>query len=456
MKTNTNPLRHKPPASLAALFGKWLKPETKLGKPKRSRLFTPSRTFWMFLSQVLSQDGSCRETLRGFQAWVSAETGKTTSAKTTAYCKARARLPIAGLKKVSAQIVEKLSMAETPADRWCGRKIKVVDGSSVSMPDTQENQLAWPQPQKSALGCGFPVMRLAAIFSLTSGALISIACGSLHVHERNLLRKIWKHLSPGDVVLADRSFCGYADFFTLAGRGVDSVMRKHQRRGSGSVVLRKLGGNDRLVEWFKTGARPGWLSKKQWAQIPATLIVREITVAVAVKGFRTRSVSIATTLTDHIAFPADAFAELYFRRWRVELYLKDIKASLGMDILRCKTPKMVEKELWMHVIAYNLIRVTIQSAAAVSGVPIERLSFRGTLAALRQWAPVLAGNTISNKRRRELFFTMLDYIARDSVPDRPGRTEPRAKKRRGKNYQLLTRPRNIFREIPHRSKYGRA
>lgn len=441
---------------LTELFGKWVNLEEDFGAPKRLRLFFPSRMFWLFLFQVLSPDGSCREVLCKFLAWLAAEKGKLAAASTAAYCKARAKLPLKGLQKLSGWIAQNVAGSETEADLWCGRKVKVIDGSCVSMPDTVQNQRAWPQPKSSAAGCGFPVMRLAAIFSLASGALLALAKGSLHVHERTLLRKLLGFLKPGDVALADRGFCGYADFFLFSKCGVDSVMRKHQRRTVGAVVLKRLGRNDYLVEWFKTSTRPGWLTEKQWKNMPDKIVVREIKVIVDVKGFRTQTITIATTLTDPVAFPARAFAELYFKRWRVELYLRDIKITMGMDILKCKTPKMVEKELWMHVIAYNLIRAVMQESALAHGLPAERLSFKGTLATVRQWAPVLACAGFDENRRLFLYSVMLDCIARDTVPMRPNRTEPRARKRRPKGYQLLNKPRKLFHEIQHRSRYERA
>ena len=444
------------PAQLAGLFGKWLNLNKDFGAPKRLRLFTPSRMFWLFLFQVLSPDGSCREVLRGFLAWLAAEERKTASVRTAAYCKARAKLPLKGIQKLSSQIVRKISEGETNRELWYGRKIKVIDGSSASMPDTYQNQKAWPQTKHSKPGCGFPVMRFVAIFSLASGVLMALTNGNIHDSERTLLRKLWRFLKPGDVALSDRGFCSYADFFLLAKRGVDSVMRKNQRRSAGSAVLKKLGKNDYLVEWFKTSARPDWLTEKQWKNMPDKIVVREIKVIVAVQGFRTQTITIATTLTDQAVFPAYAFAELYFKRWRAELYLRDIKITMGMDILRCKTPHMVEKELWMRVIAYNLVRAVMQESAILHDRPAERLSFKGTLSTLRQWAPVLSRFNIDKIRDLALYKEMLDCIARDTIPARPNRVEPRAKKRRAKGYQLLNKPRRLFHEIQHRSKYRRA
>lgn len=440
---------------LAELFGKWVDLKEDFGVPKRLRLFSPSRMFWLFLFQVLSSDGSCRETLRKFLAWFAVENGRLASASTAAYCKARARLPLQGIKKLSGRIARHICASETEVSLWYGRKIKVIDGVCVSMPDTAKNQQAWPQPKGSKAGCGFPVMKLVAIFSLASGTLMELAKGNLHDHERTLFRKLWCSFKPGDVALADRGFCGYADFFLLAKRGVDSVMRKHQRRSVGAAVLKKIDENDYLMEWYKTSTKPDWLTGKQWRNIPDKIIVREITVIVAVKGFRTQIITIATTLTDPAAFPACAFAELYRKRWSVELYLRDIKITMGMDILKCKTPQMVEKELWMRVIAYNLIRAVMLESASIYALPVERLSFKGTLSSLRQWETALLRPHTDDIKRYSLYEAMLYYIAHDTIPLRPNRTEPRAKKRRAKNYQFLNKPRWLLKEIQHRSKYRR-
>lgn len=453
LKSQKRRLGQAQPAQLAGLFGRWLKLDNGFGAPKRRRLYSPSRMFWLFLSQVLSPDGSCREVLRGFLAWLAVEHGKCASVRTAAYCKARAKLKLKDIQNLNRQVVRKVSALESAADLWCGRRVKVIDGSSVSMPDTRQNQCTWPQTRSSRPGCGFPVMRFVAIFSLASGAMLALAEGGIHDGERTLLKRLWRFLKPGDVALGDRGFCSYAEFFMLATRGVDSVTRKNARRTS--KVLKKLGRNDYLTEWVKTYIKPGWLTGKQLAAMPEKMVVREITVAVGVKGFRTQSITIATTLTDPIAFPAQAFADLYLKRWRVELYLRDIKTTMGMDILRCKTPEMVVKELWMKVIAYNLIRAIMLEAAILHRQPPARLSFKGTAATLRQWAPVLSTTGLNKNRRLNLHRIMLDCIARDTVPVRPNRTEPRARKRRPKGYQLLNRPRKSFHEIAHRSKYAR-
>ncbi len=417
--------------------------------------FPPSRTFWLFLSQVLDEDGTCREALRKFLAWLALEKKKTASPRTTGYCKARKRLREQDIRDVHHQVVRSMQERTGAKALWCGRRVSVIDGSSVSMPDTAANQEKYPQPKGQEKGCGFPVMRIVGIFSLATGVLLDVAKGALSVHERTLFRSLWGLFEPGDVALADRGFTGYADFYYLKECGVDPVMRNHQRRKKGVTQLKRLGKNDRLVAWHKTKShlRPKWVCKEQWEAMPERLTVRELTVHVDVPGFRTKSLVLVTTLLDPKAFPASAFAELYRKRWAVELYLRHLKTTMSMDVLRCKTPEMVDKELYMHLIAHNLVRAIMLEAATAYAVHLERLSFKGSLATIRQWAPILAQAQSHPEARDTLYELMLYYIAADPVPHRPNRSEPRAKKRRPKNYPLLTKPRAQFKEIPHRKRY---
>jgi hypothetical protein len=324
------------------------------------------------------------------------------------------------------------------------------------MSDTPENQEIYPQPSRQKKGCGFPIMRITALFSLATGAMLAVAKGNLHVSERELFRRLWKHLKPKDVILGDRGFCGFAEFYLLLQRGVDCVMRNHQRRTKGITEIKRLGKDDRLIEWHKMAPNPKWFSKKRWAALPERLLVREIRVQVEIKGFRTKNLILVTTLLDPKAFPKETFAELYRKRWQAELYLRDIKTTMGMNILRCKTPAMVEKELAMHVIAYNLVRALMIESAQTHHIPYERLSFKGSISTVRQWAPTLALPTLSPSKRSDLYAQMLFYIAKDQLPYRPNRVEPRAIKRRPSGYQFLMQPRHLFKEIPHRRKYKKA
>ena len=406
--------------------------------------------FWLFLSQVLSADRACRETLRNFLGRLALQ-GKSASGRTAGYCRARRRLRQEDLDPTHERLVRQVRSEHSPRGLWLGRPVKVVDGSGLSMPDTPANQKLYPQPKGAKRGCSFPVMRVVAIFCLGTGVLIGLAKEALTVSERALFRSLWNLLEPGDVVLADRGFCGYAEFYFLKERGVDCVMRNHQRRTVGKTLLQRLAAGDRLILWHKSKPAPTWPDKLTWQAMPQTLTLREITFQVSIKGFRVEAVTVATTLLDPKRFPTSAFADLYRRRWQAELFLRDIKTTMGMDILRCKTPEMIHKELTMHLIAYNLVRLTMLEAACKHNAPVERLSFKGTLSAIRSWTPIFAA--VGEPRRRVLWTRLLEALAADRLPDRPNRVEPRARKRRPKNYQLLNKPRSLFKEIHHRNKY---
>jgi hypothetical protein len=406
--------------------------------------------FWLFLSQLLSADPSCRGILRKFLGWMALRR-RSASGRTAGYCKGRSRLPQEQLDEAHRRLAGKIRSAHLPQRLWFGRSVKVVDGSGLSMPDTLSLQRLYPQPKGAKPGCSFPVMRVVALFCLGTGVLIEMAKGSLHVGERELFRSLWDRLQPGDVVLADRGFCGFAEFHFLLQRGVDCVLRAQTHRTVGRLPLKSLGPGDLLVLWLKSKPGPRWPEKAVWDALPEQIRLREIAFRVAVKGFRVRAITVVTTLLDPKAFPAEAFADLYRRRWQAELYLRDIKTTMGMDLLRCKSPAMIHKELTMHLIAYNLVRLTMLEAADAHATPVERISFKGTLATLRGWAPLFL--PARRHTRDALWAALLRCLAADSLPFRPDRLEPRARKRRPKNYQLLNKPRRLFKEIHHRNRY---
>jgi hypothetical protein len=418
------------------------------------RPFTAWNTFWLFLSQVLNPPAPCREAVCAAQAHLADPRATPLSTSSSAYCQARARLALRTLWKAFEQLKRSIQGPRPPA-AWRGRVVRVIDGSSLSMPDTPANQRRYPQPSSQKAGCGFPVMRVCAVFCLATGAMLGMARGALCVSERTLGRRLWKLLEKGSVLLGDRGFCSFADFHMLRQRGLDAVMRLHQRRGPGARRIRRLGKNDWLVDWIRTGPAPDWLTAEQWRALPPLMTVRHVKVEVKNKGFRTKTIVVATTILDPKAYPAWAFADLYRRRWLVELFLRDIKITMGMDHLRCKSPAMVLREVVMHMIAYNLVRAVMLEAARQHRVDPARLSLAGTATAIRVWAPALAMRQ-SAQQRHCCVQTLLRHIAHDPVPTRPNRVEPRALKRRPKNYQLLNKPRRQFKETLHRSRYQKA
>ena len=444
---------------LYELFGEFL-PDHLLsmseeGPNSRERVFTPKVTFWAFVSQVLDVGSACRDAVRRVEAWwrwMQKERTGEPPLSPSAYCQARARLDLQTLRLIHGHLAWSLERRVQSRQLWLGRRVKIVDGTTLSMPDTPGNQQSWPQPSTQKVGLGFPCLKLTGIFSLASGGLEDYATGTLHQHESVLFRSLWDHLEKGDVMLGDRGFCSYGALAGLARRGMDSVLRLHQARKVSFREGRRLGDDDRLVTWKKPAQRLEAWSLAEWEALPESLSLRLIRLYVSTPGFRTREVTLVTTLTDAKAYPADAIRALYAQRWEVELHFHQIKILLGLDILRCKSPGLIEKETLMHVIAYNLIRLLMQQAASTHGSDLGRISFKGTLDTVRHFAAAIHAARATPRKQDALIDEMLALIAADCVPERPGRSEPRAKKRRAKNYHLLTKPRSEMQVPPHRNR----
>ena len=426
------------------------------GPNSRERTLTPKVTFWAFLSQVFDVGSACRDVVRKVDAWWRWVQKDSTEGKPAlspgAYCQARARLDMQTLRLIHGHLAWSLERRVQSAQLWLGRRVKIVDGTTLSMPDTTANAQSWPQPSSQKEGLGFPCMKLVGIFSLASGGLEDYATGTLHQHESILFRSLWERLEKGDLMLGDRGFCSYAAMASLSLRGIDSVMRQHQARKVSFREGERLGKDDRLITWQKPAQRTDAWSLEEWAALPAELSLRLIRLHVSTPGFRTRSVILVTTLTDANTYPADMIRALYGQRWEVELHFYQIKTLLGLDILRCKSPELIEKETLMHIIAYNMIRLFMQKAAGTHQADLGRMSFKGTLDTVRHFASAIHAARAAPRRQDALIEQMLATIAGDPVPERPGRSEPRAKKRRPKNYHLLTKPRSEMRVPPHRNR----
>jgi len=434
---------------------------TEKGSNSRHRLFSLEATFWAFLFQVLSPACACREVVRKLQAWWRGgrkRPATAMSASSAAYCQARARLPLTTLEKLFAALAATLQRRVQDAQRWLGERcVKIIDGTGFSMPDTASNQQRWPQPGGQKPGCGFPLIRLVGLFCLSSGALLRYAFGNKHDHENHLTRQMLDGMERGDVLLADRGFCSYGLIGVLLARGVDGVLRLHQARRQDFRCGRRLGANDRLVTWTRPrNARTNDPWQQERLALPETQAVRLIRYRVEVPGFRTEEITLATTLLDPQEYPAAVLADLYRARWNIELRFREIKTTMGADVLRCKSPAMIEKELCLNAIAYNLIRCVMQESAQRHDVDIGRLSFKGTLDGVRHFADVIHATTGQPRAQRQLYDDLLGIIARDDLPWRPDRNEPRARKRRPKQYQFLTQPRRRMRVIAHRNRYRAA
>jgi len=331
--------------------------------------------------------------------------------------------------------------------RWCGRRVWVVEGSSGSMPDTPELPEAFEQPTRQKPGCGFPVAKVVAMFCWASGAVLGVARGAYRRNELSLWRQLWDQLHAGDVVRGDRFYGSYADGAPRQARECDGVFRW---RGSRARVIdfrqgQRLGKNDRLFTWSRPPQGSRTLSPEEFALLPATLTVRVLRFDPRIKGFRRRRILVVTTLWDPQQFSLEQIAALYGDRWTVELRIREVKTTLQMEILHGPSEEIVRQEIYRHFLAYNLIRALMGQAAQDHGRPWHRLRFAGTLQHFPAVAPYLC-LFAGTPKVDEWYRRLLSWIARDRVPDRPHRVEPRALKRRPKPYDLLTRPRNEMRK----------
>jgi Transposase DDE domain len=422
------------------------------GPNSRDRIYSLRLTCECFLWQILKPRTSCREVVRQVQALFRLHSRGQVDEGDSAYVQARHRLPRERLEKVLVATAQAADRRVGSVGQLQGRPVKVADASSTQLADTAENQKRYPQPASQKKGCGFPVMKLVALFSLTSGALLNVILGSLHHHDLRLLRGLWEQLKKGDILLGDRAFGEYTTLAGLPTQGVDVVARLHSRRKVDFRKARRLGHQDGLFVWTKGYQQSEILSASEWALLPAQITVRIVRFTATIRGFRSRRITLVTTLLDPKLYPAQELVSLYARRWRLELCFRDLKTTMGMEQLRCKSPDMAEKELLAYLIAHNLIRCVIAEAVALHQVDLEGVSFKGSVDALRQYSDAIA-QARNRKMRRQLWEDLLLNLARDLVPDRPNRIEPRAVKRRPKPYPLLNKPRRKFKEISHRNRY---
>jgi hypothetical protein len=400
----------------------------------RERLYPPTVTLSMFIKQVLEADGSCQKAVNGWAAQRAAEGLSPRSVRKGAYCKARQRLPAEMVMAMTRETGKLLCAQADSGWRWCGRTVKLVDGTGISMPDTPDNQEQYPQPSNQVPGVGFPLARLVGVICLSTGAVVDAAIGPFQGKghsEHGLLREIQGALCAGDVLLADALYCSYWLIASLQAEGIDVLFEQHGSRITDFRRGRRLGVRDHVVSWKKP-ARPRWMTYEQYAASPDELTVREL---------KTDGRVLVTTMLDPRKTRKKDLSDLYMRRWHVELDFRNIKTTLGMDILRCMTPQMVEKELWVNLLAYNLIRLLMAQAAVESGLRPRQLSFKHTVQIWTQWTLL---NTSRNQDwQRDILFKL---IAQVRVGERPGRLEPRARKRRPKPYPWLKVPRKLARQ----------
>ena len=406
-------------------------------------VYTPAVTLWAFLSQMLFK-GELRSCLAavGRVIVLCVTLGRVAcSDNTGAYCRARAKLPLAVMRRLSSIVANGCEQKLPSHCLWNGRHVHLVDGTTVSMPDTVENQAAYPQAKTQEEGLGFPIARMVVLLSLATGMLKDMAMGPYagkETGETALLRELLDRLQPGDIVLADRYYCSYFMIALLMELGIDFVVRLHQRRDADFRRGQRLGQGDHLITW-KRPVKPDWMDQETYERMPASIQVRELEAHVEQPGFRVEELVVVTTLMDAQEYTKDDVAELYHQRWLVELDIRTLKITLGMDVLRCQTPEMVRKEIWACLLAYNLIRQAMLEAALAKGRSPRQLSFTAALQKIAaSWATLAVCDPATLLKVVEVH---LKHIASHRVGNRPNRVEPRAVKRRPKPHKLLTKPR---------------
>jgi hypothetical protein len=413
----------------------------------RDRFYTPVVTLFIFLGQVLDADQSCRQAVARFIAWLISQCRQACSAETSAYCAARKRLPEGALSRLTRDTGKQLHDKYRQRWHWHGHAVKLLDGSIVTGPDTKANQEAYPQHSGQKSGLGFPMIRMVVLFSLAVGTVLDAAfCPyqGKQTGETALWRLLRHNMEPGDILLADRYHCSYWEMVEALQHGTHVVARLHQRRKNDFRRGKRLGKDDYLMTWTKYRTCPEWMDKATYKAIPESITMRVIRIKVPKGRNRMREALVATTLLDPSAYSKGEIAALYRRRWAVEVDLRSLKQTLQMDILRCKTPDMLRKELWAHFLVYNLLRTILAQAAEAHEREPWEISFKGAMQTLNAFASVLLDSF--PERWAEIYKELLAAIASHRVGNRPDRQEPRAKKRRPKPYPLLREPRQQERE----------
>jgi hypothetical protein len=416
----------------------------------RDRIFSPVTTIWGFLSQVLSDDHSCRDAVCRVLAHRAASGLEPCSPNPASYCNARSRLPTAVLRTLAKGTAQQLQEGIPLPWKWHGRNVYIADGSHVSMPDTPENQAAYPQPVVQQEGIGFPLARLAVLLSLATGACHDLAIAPYAgkgTGETTLLRLMYGSLSPGDVVLADALFDNYFLVWELHQRGIDIVARaQHERVGSQTVEIRPDGD---IIVWQRPN-KPHGMKGEQYRRYPESLRMRQVSVDARGKDNRAEQFKVVTTILD-AAIDGGQIGGLYERRWEGEVDIRSIKSTMKMDILRCKSPEMVQKEIWVHLLAYNLLRTVMAVAAAENEVEPRKISFKGAKQTLSAFAPKL--EAAAPPERAGLVEAMIKAVGYHRVGNRPGRWEPRARKRRPKPTKRLNQLRHEAKQVQNRVKW---
>ena len=420
----------------------------------RQRQFGHIPVFWAWLAQILEANASCSKALGLLQSWYRASGLPVPTGDTSGYCRARCRVSSDFLEAIFVKVNGSLRVAIRPMDLWKGHQLKAIDGSSVQLLDTADNQEAYPQPSSQKPGCGFPVMGIVGVLNLSHGGWEGFETCPQREHDARVAPRLLKNVKVDDIILADRAFCSYELIARLTAKGAHAVMRLHQARHRKLDWRRgkKLSPIERLVNWKKPPSQPGAsaLSAEQWDALPDEMTVRYIKLGYEDRAGEKRSLVIVTTLLDDEQYEATEISSLYARRWEIELKLRDVKTTLGMERFAVRTPAMAHKTLWMMMIAFNLTRSLMKQGAIRAGSLLEEMSFKAVLDQITATQDTLLLHRGKPRRLAACCENIIEICATKTVTIRLFRQEPRAIKQRPKNFQYLTAPRNLFRETPHR------
>ena len=423
---------------------------------KRERHFGHLPVFWAWLGQILEANASCTKALSMIQAWARASNLPVPGSDSSAYCRARGRIKDEFLIQIDARIQQTLQRRIQDRDRWRGHELKAIDGTSVTLIDTEKNQAIYCQHSSQKEGCGFPIMGIVGMVNLSHGGVEGFETCGFQKHDARIAPRLLKHINEGDLILGDRAFCSYEYICRImTERKGHALMRLHQARHRKLDWRKgkKISPIERLVTWSKPASQPATseLTAEQWAELPDEMTLRYIKVGYENRAGEKAALVVVTDLLDPLKYPAEEIANLYMERWQIEVKFRDLKTTMRMERFEVKTPAMAHKTLRMMVIAYNLLRATMQEAAGEAGRKVHEMSIQGTLCVLTSSHETFRPMVGKPRLTKRLYDQFLETCAQHQLDIRPFRQEPRAIKRRPKNYQLLTSHRHIFKEVHHRS-----
>ena len=454
-------LRSKSIADIGTLFGKILPPENliKSQRDVRQRIFPESITFWAWISQLLQCNESCAAALTSIQSWYDRAGLPVPAFDTSAYCRARQRLSDAFILDVKKLIARYVEARIEPHHLWYGCRLKAIDGTSVRLMDTAANQKKFPQPSGQKPGCGFPVMGITGILDLATGTMDRLLTARDRQHDAQGLYQLSEHLVENDLLLADRAYCSYEAIAALRLKEVQSVMRMNQKREKKLDWRhgKKLDANSRLIEWTRP-PKPGksGISLEEWAKLPETMEVRLVRMKGTGRDGKPKTMYVVTTLTDTELYPTEEIGLLYGERWKIEVKFRDIKTTMGLEMLRVKTPEMAAKTMELIQIAYNLVKALQLESISNQAVLIDEVGFKATLDAITEFKTNFTGLLNRPRLLKKKVGHLEERIAERLLLIRPNRHEPRATKLRPKSHQYLSAPRSGFVELQHRGHYRKA